>query len=98
MVKMAKIEWLWVFAMVLGGCSRTPQEREARFLAQGKKQLLNKDYGRAVLDFRNAVAVAPKDAEAYYQLGWALLQQGSLIDSAAALRRAIELNPRHMDA
>jgi tetratricopeptide (TPR) repeat protein len=103
MAKTAKLPWLMPLSVVLAssvqwGCARTPQEREARFLAQGKKELLSKDYGRAALDFRNAVALAPHDAEAYYQLGWSLLQQGSLRDAAAAMRKAIELNPRHTGA
>src|ERR1051326_6118626 len=102
MAKTAKISWLPLcLALAVSaqwGCTRSPQEREARFLAQGKKALLNKDYARAILDFRNAVAIAPKDAEAYYQLGWAMLQQGSLREAAAAMRKAMELNPRHTQA
>jgi tetratricopeptide (TPR) repeat protein len=103
MVKTAKIQWLLPFSLVLTsgvqwGCARTPQQREARFLARGKQELLSKDYSKAVLDFRNAVAIAPNDAEAYYQLGWSLLQQGRLRDAAAAMRKAIELNPRHTGA
>ena len=80
------------------GCARTPQEREARFLARGKQHLQNKDYSRAVLEFRNAVAVAPKDAEAYYQLGLGFVNQGNLRDAAVAMKKATELNPRNTAA
>ncbi len=53
----------------LTSCSRTPQQREARYLELGKKMLEKKDYARASLDFRNAIQVMPGDAEPYYQLG-----------------------------
>jgi hypothetical protein len=99
MAKTAKLLWLMPLSVVLAssvqwGCARTPQEREARFLAQGKKELLSKDYGRAVLDFRNAVAMTAQVTRSYYQLGWSLCSKAAR-DAAAALRKGIELNPSH---
>ncbi len=76
------------------GCV-TPEQREARFLARGKQRLQQKDYGRAVLDFRNAAKIEPTDDQAYYQLGWAFLQERDLRDAAVALKKATELNPRN---
>src|SRR5258706_16266175 len=46
--------------VVAAGCSRTPEERYARFLAAGKKQLDQSDYNRAALNFRNAIQLQPK--------------------------------------
>ena len=51
------------------GCNRSPQAKEAQYLQRGMAQAAKKDYGRAILEFRNAVKVMPKDAEPYYQLG-----------------------------
>jgi tetratricopeptide (TPR) repeat protein len=79
------------------GC-RSPEQREAVFLARGRQQYENKDYNRAILNFKNAVAVAPKDDKAYYQLGMAFLQIGDLRDSAVAFKRATDLNPKNTEA
>ena len=40
----------------------------------------------------------PQDAEAYYQLGQAYLAAGATQQSAYALLRATDLNPKHVDA
>ena len=65
-----------VVAMSMGilsvGCNRSPQAKEAEYLKRGAALLAKKDYGRAALEFRNAVKEMPKDAEPYYQLGLSL--------------------------
>lgn len=57
-----------------------------------------KDYGRALLEFRNAAAVRPSDAEAYYQIGIAALAAGNVEVAAFNLKRATDLNPEHAGA
>lgn len=84
--------------LIASGCARTPQQKEAKFLENGKKYMLRKDYARAALEFRNAVRVMPKDAEAYYQLGLSELNGGRLSAGVAALKKATELNPQHAGA
>ena len=79
------------------GCARSPQAKEARFMSRGKEAMKKKDYSRASLEFLNAVKVMPKDAEAYYQLGLAYLAAHNP-QGIAALRKATELNPKHVDA
>src|SRR5215475_12537374 len=54
--------------LACAGCWRSPLQREARFLELGKKLLAKRDYARANLEFRNAIQIMPRDAEAYYQL------------------------------
>ena len=60
---------LMIAIAVAGGCARTPMQKRDRYLEAGKKLLEKKEYTRAVLEFRNAVAAMPRDAESYYQLG-----------------------------
>ncbi|MFB3828572.1 MAG: tetratricopeptide repeat protein [Bryobacteraceae bacterium] len=79
------------------GCG-TPQQKQARHLATGKRLLERKDYARAVLEFKNAVQLAPKEAEPYYQLGIAYLRAGDFRNAAAHLMKATELNPKHVGA
>jgi Flp pilus assembly protein TadD len=83
---------------VAAGCNRSPQAKEAQYLKRGIAQAARKDYGRAVLEFRNAIKVMPQDAEPYYQLGLAYLATGSSANGIAALRRATELNSKHAGA
>jgi len=80
------------------GCSQDPAAREARFLARGKQYLKQKDYDRAVLEFRNATQPKPKDAEPWYQLGVAYLLSQQTGPSVLAFRKALELDPHHAGA
>jgi len=77
------------------GCNTSPQAKEARYLKSGQALMTKKDYARAFLEFRNAVKIMPKDAEAQYQLGLAALAARDLRTAVAAFRQATELNPRH---
>jgi tetratricopeptide (TPR) repeat protein len=90
---------LAVLALAVGpGCIRSPQQREAKFLENGKGQMLRKDYARAVLQFRNAVQAMPRDAEAHYQLALAYLGTRDAVAAVASLKKATELNPAHINA
>src|ERR1035437_3389018 len=80
------------------GCNRSPQAREAQYLKRGAALTAKKDYGRAILEFRNASKAMPKDAEPYYQLGLTYLAAGNIRNGVVALYRATELNPKHAGA
>ena len=84
--------------LLLIGCARTPQQREQKFVEIGKRQLLKKDYARASLEFRLAIQAAPDDAEPYYQLGMVQSAAGNPSQAVSCLRKAVELNPRHVAA
>ena len=82
----------------LGGCA-SPQQKEAKYIANGKKFLNEKDYTRAILEYRNAVKVMPKDAEAHYQLALAYLDSNNLQAGVAELKRiTTQINPKHRGA
>lgn len=104
MAKRPKRHNLIQFALIvlggfaIGGCARSPQAKEMRFMSRGLEAMKKKDYSRASLEFLNAVKVMPQDAEAYYQLGLADLAVGNLQRGASALVKATELNPKHVDA
>ena len=85
-----------VLASLLAACSRTPQQREAKFLENGRKHLLSHDFNNAILDFKNASQSMPKDAEPHYQLGLAELGLGQGQAAADEFRRAFQLNPQHI--
>lgn len=83
---------------VLSGCARTPQEKEARYLEAGKRQLEKKDYARAIIQFTNAARAMPKDAEPYYQLALAHMARKEWQATLANLKRAVSLNGNHQQA
>src|ERR1017187_1095885 len=80
--------------MVLFGlsilCSSSPKAMEARYLRRGEALMAKKDYSRALLEFKNASGVMPKDAEPKYQTGLAYLALGDLAD-----RKSTRLNSSH---
>jgi tetratricopeptide (TPR) repeat protein len=85
-------------AALLAGCTRSPQAKEARFLKRGEAFFLKKDYARAALEFKNATAVMPKDAEPYYQAGLVYLELGNVANAVNSFRTATALNPNHAGA
>lgn len=90
---------LVIAALSVSGCGYfSPQAKEARFLDAGKKALAKKEYARAVLQFRNAASVMKADAEPYYQAALAYLALGNYQLAGQALRKALQLNPRHQQA
>jgi len=84
--------------LLLVGCNRTPEAKEAQHLSRGKSLLEKKDFARALLEFRSASQLKPKDAEPYYQAGLAYLYSGNLASSVAAFRKAVSLDPNHTGA
>jgi tetratricopeptide (TPR) repeat protein len=57
---------------------------------------------KAIIEFRNALQVAPQFAEAHNALGLAYWQKGWIFDARAAFERAIEIRPdfveRHLNS
>ncbi len=91
--------WLATLAVLLTstGC-RSRTEKEAAFLRNGKEYRNKRDFARALLQFKNAAAAMPRDAEPLYQMGMTYLSMRDVRDAAAYLRKATELNPNHADA
>jgi tetratricopeptide (TPR) repeat protein len=87
-----------VLAVGCAGCRTSPQATEAKFLKRGQALIAQKEYPRAILEFRNAVSAMPKDAEPHYQLGLAYLASGDPASAAGSFERATALNPKHSGA
>jgi tetratricopeptide (TPR) repeat protein len=80
------------------GCARSREARRDQFLKSGKAHLADRDFQRAVLDFRNAAATAPRDAECFYQLGLAYVGAHDLQGAWDSFRTALSLDPHHRGA
>src|SRR5262249_40589868 len=75
-----------------------PKTQRDRALARGKDLVAKKDYNRAILEFRNALTVAPKDPEVYYELGMTFLAMQEYVQGVNALQRATVLDPKYVPA
>lgn len=94
-------KWIYCAAAVmvlLTGCSKSPEERYAQHIEAGRKLLANKDHTRAILEFKNALAIKPTDAETNYQLGMAYMAAGEWKLAAISLQQATDLNAKHVGA
>src|SRR6202166_3133618 len=82
--------------VILGGCSLDPQKGKVKYLESGKRYLKAGKYQEASIQFRNAIKLDPRFAEAYYQLAQAelLLKQWSA--AVAALQQTINQDPQRV--
>jgi tetratricopeptide (TPR) repeat protein len=85
-------------ALTLTACFRSPEAKAARFLESGKKYLADRDYARAIIQFKNAARSRPNDPAPHHQLGLAYLGTGDVRAALAHLRKATELDPKHVEA
>jgi len=88
---------LLLAVLSLSGC-RTPEEQRQRHLAKGKQFLQDRDYGRAIIEFKNAAGSGAADPEVYYQLGMAYMGTKDFRSAVAAFRKTLELDPKHVQA
>ncbi len=95
--KRALIALAWM-ALAFTGCGRSPEAKSARYIEAGKALMQKGNPVRAILEFKNAVQAAPKNAEAYYQLGLAYLARQDYRNAVGGLRQAIALNSKHTAA
>jgi tetratricopeptide (TPR) repeat protein len=80
------------------GCSRSPEAIRDRHMARGKQLLAEKEYARAIVEFRNAARAKPNEAEIYYQMGLATQAAGDIVAAAQAYHKAASLDPKHAGA
>ena len=91
--------WSAVLLLVifLGACS-TMEEKRDKFFAEGKELYQKADYVRAGLQFKNALQIDPKFAEANLWLGKTELKLGNPRGAYGALSQAVELKPELTEA
>jgi putative PEP-CTERM system TPR-repeat lipoprotein len=89
---------LCLMSLLLVGCNSSPKSRAAKHLQRGAALNAKKDYARAAIELRNAIRLAPEDAEAHYQLGLTHLGAKDVQAAYRSFRRATELNPGHTGA
>ncbi|MHC1743873.1 MAG: tetratricopeptide repeat protein [Syntrophobacteraceae bacterium] len=78
--------------LFLVGCS-TKEEKVAKFIARGDKLLESGDPVKAILEYKNAMQIDPKNASARFALGRGQLAKKEIKEAFQAFRAATELDP-----
>jgi Flp pilus assembly protein TadD len=91
-----KVKWagLLLGAMWLAACSKDPN----KYLASGDKYFKAGKYQEAVIQYRNAIQLNPKLAQAHYELSRAYFQLKSPAAAYRELRETVTLDPENSDA
>ena len=78
---------------MLTGCSRDPNVRKQKYLDSGEKYSAEGKYREAVIQFRNAILIDSRFAQAHYDLSQAYLKLGDSNDAFQELTRTVDLAP-----
>ena len=88
---------LLLACFLLAACGG-PEAKKAKFLERGKEYSAKGDFVRAGLEFKNAIQIDPKFAEAYHQLGLSQLSRADIRGAYGSLSKATELDPKLLPA
>ena len=88
---------IFLCVVLAAGCGG-PEQKKAKFFNKGNALFAKGEFVKAGLEFRNAIQIDPKYADAYYMLGKVELRQNNLKAAYAAFAKAVELAPGHLQA
>lgn len=74
------------------------EERKAKYMERGNAYLADKNYDKAIIEFKNVLQIDPKYAEAYYRLGEVQEKKDDIAKAYGNYSKAVELNPDHYKA
>ena len=84
--------------VILAACSRDPAKQKAVYLASGEKYAKAGKYQEAVIQFRNAIEIDPRFAEAHHQLANVYIKLKSGQQAYRELQTTLELDSNNTDA
>src|SRR4051812_7874186 len=89
-----------VFALLclVVACNRDPNVAKQRYLENGNKYYEKAKYKEALLMYKNALKKDLKFGEEYYRAGLTELKLQRYMEAARDLQRAVELQPKNLDA
>ena len=87
-----------ILLVLATGCKGNPEKAKKKYLESGLSYMDKKQYDAAVIQFKKAIQVDPRFADAHYQLGLTYLRQGHAKEGYSELRKASELDPKNLKA
>src|SRR5271165_6214115 len=82
--------------MAATGCKANPEKAKKKYLESGLSYVDKKQYDAAVIQFKKALQVDPKYADAHYQLGMAYLRQQRVREGYGELGQAATLDLKNV--
>jgi tetratricopeptide (TPR) repeat protein len=98
---MKHCQTLLVLAVTLGlsfGCKSNPEQSKQRYLESGQHYFEDGKYEEATIQFRKALQLDQRFAEAYFRLGISYIKLGQWREAYSALIQAVQLNPEKLEA
>jgi len=89
---------LALLSFLFTGCSHTPQELETTHLKRGRRFAADKNYKKAVIEFKVASQNMPKDPEPVLQMGMAYLSAGATRLAVEAFEKVLTLDSKNEQA
>src|SRR3990170_2922731 len=87
-----------LFAVLSLSACGGADSRRATHMERGQKYFASGNFEKARVEFRNALQITPKDAEARYMNGRVAEQLGDLRGAAGMYQGAIDVDADHLQA
>src|SRR5215831_7031347 len=84
--------------IVATGCKGNPEKAKKKYLESGMSYVDKKQYDAAVIQFKKALQVDPKYADAHYQLGLTYLRQQRMKEGYLELLQTSNPDPKNVKA
>ncbi|HEX8813236.1 MAG TPA: tetratricopeptide repeat protein, partial [Terracidiphilus sp.] len=87
-----------LLAATFTGCSRDPNVRKQKYFESGDKYFAEGKYREAEIQYRNALQLDSRFAQAHYQLGETYLKMGDSNRAYLELNQAVQYDPANYGA
>ncbi len=87
-----------VMIALVAGCSKSPEEKREAYLASAQKYQEGGKYAEAVIQYQNALQIAPDDAKTLISLGEAQLKLSRPQEAFMSFSKASKAEPKNVKA
>src|SRR3984957_19361322 len=81
--------------LTVGGCTRDPNVRKAKYFSSGKDFAARARYAEAVVQYRNAIDIDPRFTAAHLELARVYLNLNARADAAREFQESLVLEPNN---
>jgi len=89
----AKLVIMFIVLIFIGWGCTNKEEKVAHFISKGNTLMAEGDSTRAILEYKNALQIAPENVEVMFSLGKVYLSQRDYKKAYGTFRTVLELNP-----